>query len=104
MLASRLTTITSLLAAAMSVYVCLLAADAVALAQKSSTVAAVQSQPRKSTSHKLTAQISAQTERPLKKISYSSAGLSTVDERVAARTAQAPELLRALLSKYLSLS
>jgi hypothetical protein len=101
----RATTISSLLAAMMSVYVCLLVVDVQALAQKASTVAAAESQIRKSANPSLNAQTqSPQVERPLETIADESVRLSSQDEKAITNCAAERATLCALLSKYLSLS
>jgi hypothetical protein len=105
MLRSRATIISSLLAAAMSVYVCLLVADVQALAQRSSTIVAAQSQLRKSTASTLSKTAAArQIERPLEKVADQSVKLSSQEEKVVANLPMPRETFCALLSKYLSLS
>lgn len=89
----------------MSVCVCLLAAaDVQALAQKSASVVAAQSQARKVLKPAEGLHISAQVECPAEEAIEQSSRLSSGDEK---RVAQAPllrETFCALLSKYLSLS
>ncbi|HYO92037.1 MAG TPA: hypothetical protein VEQ40_10390 [Pyrinomonadaceae bacterium] len=105
MLRSRATNISSLLAAAMSVYVCLLVADVHALAQRSSTIVAAQSQLRKSANLTLSAPAATtQIERPLEQAADQSVKPSSQDEKAVAGRAIPHETFCALLSKYLSLS
>lgn len=89
----------------MSVYVCLLVADVQALAQRSSTLVAAQSQLRKS-AHPTpsAAAVTAQVERPLEKAAVRSVKLSSQDEKIVASLTMPGETFCALLSKYLSLS
>lgn len=89
----------------MSVYVCLLVADVQALAQRSSTVVAAQSQLRKSANQTLSATaVTAQMERPLEKVADQSVRLSSQEKKVVASLPMPRETFCALLSKYLSLS
>lgn len=89
----------------MSVYVCLLVADVQALAQRSSTVVAAQTQLRKSANPTLSATaVTAQIERPLEKVADQSVKLSSQEEKVVASLPMPRETFCALLSKYLSLS
>ena len=89
----------------MSVYVCLLVADVQALAQRSSTVVAAQSQLRKSTGSTLSkAAATREIERPLEKVADQSVKLSSQDEQVVASLTMPRETFCALLSRYLSLS
>lgn len=89
----------------MSVYVCLLVADTQALAQRSSTIVAAQTQLRKSTNPTLNAPAApTQIERPLEQAAAKSVKLSSQDEKAVASVALPQETFCALLSKYLSLS
>ncbi|MBD0325085.1 MAG: hypothetical protein ICV68_01560 [Pyrinomonadaceae bacterium] len=105
MLRSRAITVSSLLAAAMGVYVCLLAADVQALALRSSAVVAAQAQIKKSANPTLSIQVAtAQIERPLEQNASQSIKLSSQDEEIVAASPVPRALFCALLSKYLSLS
>lgn len=89
----------------MSVYVCLLVADTQALAQRSSTIVAAQTQLRKSSNPTLSAPAApTQIEHPLEQVAGQSVKLSSQDEKAVAGTALPHETFCALLSKYLSLS
>lgn len=90
----------------MSVYVCLLVVDTQALAQKSSTIVAAQTQLRKSAANNTLSAPAAttQVERPLEKAADQSVKLSSQDEKAVAVAALPQETFCALLSKYLSLS
>lgn len=102
---SRAITISSLLAAAMGVYVCLLAADVQALALRSSAVVSAQVQLKKSANTTLSVQsTTAQIERPLEEVASQSIRLSSQDEKIVAASPVPRALFCALLSKYLSLS
>jgi hypothetical protein len=101
----RATTISSLLAAMMSVYVCLLVVDVQALALRASTVAAAQSQIRKSANSTLSLQTApAEVERPVEAVAEESVRLSSQDEKAIANSTTERATFCALLSKYLSLS
>ncbi len=105
MLRSRAITISSLLAAAMGVYVCLLATDVQALARRSSAVAAYQAQIKKSANQTLSVQAAtAQVERPLEEVASQSIKLSSQDEKIVAASPMPRARFCALLAKYLSLS
>jgi hypothetical protein len=102
---SRITTVSSLLAAAMSVYVCLMIVDARALAQKSSTIVAAQSQLRKGTNPALSmTATSAQAERPVTESPQQSTRLSSQEIEITVNSPMPRATFCALLSTYLSSS
>ena len=89
----------------MSVYVCLLVVDVQALALRASTVAAAQSQIRKSANSTLSPQTAtAQVERPVLAVAEESVRLSSQDEKAISNSAPERATFCALLSTYLSLS
>lgn len=89
----------------MSVSVCLLAgANVQALAQKSSSVVAVQSQSMKGVKPAPGVATISRSECPAEQVKYQINRLSSQDEKIAASSPMTRETYCALLSTYLSLS
>jgi hypothetical protein len=102
---SRITTVSSVLAAALSVYVCLMIVDARTLAQKSSAIVAAHSQLRNGATLALNMTVaSPQAERPVAESVEQSTRLSSQEIEITVNSPMPRATFCARLSTYLSLS